>query len=63
MAAAISRFEQQFFRRINGVVEPLVSRGVGSPSWTLASLIVLESSGLKSGQTRRTPRWSFRLGP
>ena len=63
MAAAISRFEQQFFRRINGVVEPLVSRGVGSPSWTLASLIVLESIGFKSGQSRRTPLWSVRLGP
>lgn len=63
MATAVAQFEQQFFRRINGVVEPLVSRGVGSPSWTPASLIVLESIGFKSGQRRRTPLWSLRLGP
>ena len=63
MATAASRLEQQFFRRINGVVEPLVSRGVGSPTCTPASLIVLETIGFKSGQRRRTPLWSVRLGP
>lgn len=62
MGISIAGFEQKFFRKINGVVEPLVSSGVGSPSWTPASLIVLESTGFKSGQRRRTPLWSLRLG-
>ena len=55
--------EQKLFRGINTVVEPLVSRGVGSARHTPASLIVLESTGFKSGQPRRTPLWSLRLGP
>ncbi|MEH6585739.1 MAG: nitroreductase/quinone reductase family protein [Halioglobus sp.] len=62
MAVSVAGFEQQLFRKINGVVEPLVSSGVGSPAWTPASLIVLESTGFKSGQLRRTPLWSLRLG-
>jgi len=62
MSISISGFEQKFFRKINDVVEPLVSSGVGSPAWTPASLIVLESTGFKSGQPRRTPLWSVRLG-
>jgi hypothetical protein len=62
VARGRKKFEQQLFRRINAVVEPLVSRGVGSPARTPASLIVLESTGFKSGQARRTPLWSLRLG-
>lgn len=62
VANAVKKFEQQLFRKINAVVEPLVSRGVGSPARTPASLIVLESTGFKSGQARRTPLWSVRLG-
>lgn len=58
-----SRLEKELFRRINGVVDPLVSRGVASSAATPASLIVLESVGFKSGLARRTPLWSFRLGP
>lgn len=56
------KLEQQLFRRINAVVEPLVSLGVGSPVATPASLIVLESTGFKSGQARRTPLWSLQVG-
>ena len=63
MKKSFKKVEQKLFRRINSVVEPLVSKGVGSPSWTPASLIVLESTGFKSGQRRRTPLWSLRLGP
>lgn len=63
MKKSFTAIEQKLFRRINAVVEPLVSRGVGSPSRTPASLIVLESTGYKSGQPRRTPLWSLRLGP
>ncbi|WP_170287378.1 nitroreductase/quinone reductase family protein [Halioglobus maricola] len=56
------RLEQSMFRSINTVVEPLVRRGIGSPSCAPASLVVLETVGFKSGQQRSTPLWSLRLG-
>lgn len=54
--------EQRFFRGLNGVVEPLVRSGVGSPARLPAGLIVLETTGFRSGKKRRTPLWSLRLG-
>lgn len=56
------KLEREFFRRLNSVVEPAVRRGVASSRLTPASLIVLETTGFKSGKQRRTPLWSFRLG-
>lgn len=57
-----NKLEQTFFRRLNALVEPTVRRGIGSPRLAPLSLIVLETTGFKSGQQRRTPLWSFRLG-
>lgn len=57
------RLEQGFFRRLNAVVEPLLRRGVGSSSIAPASLVLLETTGFRSGMTRSTPVWSLRLGP
>ena len=57
-----ARLEREFFRYLNAVVEPAVRRGIGSPRLTPASLIVLETTGFKSGAQRRTPLWSLRLG-
>lgn len=62
MANGFRKLEQQFFRRLNNVVEPLVRSGFGSLKLAPASLIVLESTGFKSGESRRTPLWSVRLG-
>ncbi len=61
-STALARIEQTLFRRLNAVVEPAVRLGIGSPSLTPASLIVLETVGYKSGMRRRTPLWSVRLG-
>ena len=55
--------ERKFFRGLNAVVEPAVRRGVASPTLLPGAMIVLESIGFKSGQRRRTPLLSFRLGP
>lgn len=60
---AVKKTEQAFFRRLNGVVEPLLRRGVGSSASTPASLILLETTGFRSGVTRSTPLWSLKLGP
>lgn len=57
-----SKLEQVFFRRLNAIVEPLVRKGVGSPSLTPTSVIVLETVGFKSGLQRRTPLLAVRLG-
>lgn len=54
--------EREFFRRLNGVVEPAVRCGIGSPRLLPAGLIVLESTGFKSGLKRRTPLVAFKLG-
>lgn len=62
MSSAFAKVEQTVFRRMNAVVEPAVRFGLGSPSLTPASLIVLETVGFKSGIARRTPLWSVRLG-
>ena len=62
MLEKLGTFERDFFRRLNSVVEPAVRRGIGSSRLTPASLIVLETTGFKSGKQRRTPLWSFRLG-
>ena len=55
--------ERDFFRQLNAVVEPAVRFGVGSPRYAPAGLIVLESTGFKSGLKRRTPLSALKLGP
>ncbi len=62
MPTNFASIEQFVFRNINAVVEPTVRRGFGSPTFTPAGLIVLETKGFKSGLQRRTPLWSFRIG-
>ena len=63
MPTDLATLERAFFRRINSVIEPAIRRGLGSPRLAPASLIVLETTGFKSGKQRRTPLWSLRLGP
>jgi deazaflavin-dependent oxidoreductase (nitroreductase family) len=43
-------------------VEPAVRHGIGSPRLLPAGLVVLESTGFKSGQQRRTPLVALGLG-
>jgi deazaflavin-dependent oxidoreductase (nitroreductase family) len=57
-----NKLEQVFFRHLNAIVEPLVRRGIGSPSFTPTSVILLQTVGFKSGQQRRTPLLAIRLG-
>ncbi len=57
------KLERDFFRMLNKVVEPAVRRGLGSPRLAPGGLIVLETTGFKSGQKRRTPLVASRLGP
>ena len=54
--------EQKFFRGLNALVEPAVRRGIGSPTLLPGALVVLESTGFKTGALRRTPLLSLRVG-
>lgn len=54
--------EQKLFRALNAFVEPAVRRGIGSPTLLPGALVVLESTGFKSGTRRRTPLVSLRVG-
>ncbi len=62
MAALPQNFERDFFRALNSVVEPAVRRGILSSRIAPTSLMVLESVGYISGQPRRTPLFSNRIG-
>ena len=55
--------ERDFFRVLNSYVEPAVRKGLLSSRFTPSSLIVLETTGFKTGATRRTPLLANRLGP
>jgi len=54
--------EQQLFRRLNGVVEPRVRAGWGSPGLVPAGLVVLETRGRKTGRRSRVPLAAMRIG-
>jgi deazaflavin-dependent oxidoreductase (nitroreductase family) len=54
--------EREIFRKLNAVVEPAVRHGIGSPRLAPAGLIVLESTGFKTGAKRRTPLAALKLG-
>jgi hypothetical protein len=59
---SIAQLEAQFYRAINGVVEPAVRAGWGSPGCSPNTMIVLETTGRRSGRTYRTPLAATRLG-
>ncbi|MEP7215646.1 MAG: nitroreductase/quinone reductase family protein [Anaerolineaceae bacterium] len=55
MPTTARELEAQFFRSLNAVVEPWVRAGLGSPGLIPAGLVVLETTGRRSGTPRRTP--------
>ncbi len=50
-----ARLEANFYRTLNRFVEPAVRAGFGSPCITPSGLIVLETTGRRTGRTHRTP--------
>ena len=63
MVTSLTALERNLFRSVNALVEPAVRRGFASSCLLPVSLIVLESTGFKSGSPRRTPLWSLGIGP
>jgi deazaflavin-dependent oxidoreductase (nitroreductase family) len=62
MMSTRQKFERNFFRNLNRVVEPAVRKGALSPRYAPVGLIVLESIGFKSGAVRSTPLLATRIG-
>lgn len=63
MFASFPTIERNLFRGLNALIEPAVRRGVASSRLLPLSMIILESTGFKSGSRRRTPLWSLAVGP
>lgn len=55
MAIDQQKLQREFFRRLNSIVEPAVRQGVASPRCLPTGLILLQSTGFKSGLVRSTP--------
>ena len=62
LAHARDRLTRHVFRGLNRFVIPLVDRGVGSPPPAGIGAVVLETTGRRTGLTRRVPLLSVRLG-
>ncbi len=57
-----SALTREFFRRLNQVVEPTVKAGIGNPLPIGGGVVVIETTGRKSGLTRSVPLVSTRIG-
>ncbi|MCH8815356.1 MAG: nitroreductase family deazaflavin-dependent oxidoreductase [Chloroflexi bacterium] len=55
MTVRLAAIEASFFRALNRIAEPLVRAGWGSPLLTPSGLIVLETTGWRTGIARRLP--------
>ncbi len=55
-------FTRSAFRTLNSVVLPSVKAGIGSPFPIGAGLVVLETTGRKSGKPRQVPLVATRCG-
>ena len=62
MSSIRQTLERNFFRGLNTFVEPAVRKGLLSPRCAPIGLIVLESTGYKSGALRSTPLLATHIG-
>jgi deazaflavin-dependent oxidoreductase (nitroreductase family) len=60
-APGIHNVEAEFFRMLNRFVEPRIREGFGSPRLVPGGLIVVETTGHKTGRRRRVPLVATRI--
>ena len=51
----LGRFEAEFFRALNALIEPAVRAGCASPGLVPSGLVVIETTGAVSGRPLRIP--------
>jgi hypothetical protein len=54
-AAWTARAEAEFFRTLSAFVEPLIMAGYRSPAFWPTGMIIVETTGAKSGRPRQVP--------
>ena len=59
---ASATLESVYYQALNSVLRPLAESGALAPGMLPAGLIVLETTGWRSGRTHRTPVVAFALG-
>ena len=59
---AEATLETVYYQALNSVLRPLAESGALAPGTLPAGLIVLETTGWRSGRTHRTPVVAFALG-
>ena len=59
---ASATLESVYYQALNSVLRPLAESGALAPGTLPAGLIVLETTGWRSGRTHRTPVVAFALG-
>lgn len=62
MMNLLCQLEQTFFATVNRVAEPLIRAGLGNPVCWSTGAIVLETTGRKTGRTRKVPLLATRIG-
>ncbi|HLI81497.1 MAG TPA: nitroreductase/quinone reductase family protein [Candidatus Binataceae bacterium] len=60
--SSLSRLEVDFFSGLNSVVEPYLRAGFGTPGPCANGIVLLETTGRKSGRTINVPLMAMSLG-
>ena len=58
----LGQLEAEYFRTLNGFVEPVVRAGCGSPGVVPIGLIVLETKGWRTGRLHQTAVFASAIG-
>jgi deazaflavin-dependent oxidoreductase (nitroreductase family) len=61
-ATSLSRFEADFFAGVNSVIEPYLRAGFGTPGPCANGIVLLETTGRKSGRTINIPLMAASFG-
>lgn len=62
MTQPFYQLESVFFKTLNAATEPLIRAGLGNPVCWPTGAIVLETTGRKTGRTRKVPLVATRMG-